>query len=307
MGVARRLAPFYLQLKYEAALKHAVNVATVTPKWVLDCIESGRLQEAKVYHPSHLQQTEEQKSCNGGHDTVTFQLGKGSVSLATPSNQGDPLATPSNGDTPLATPSNGGDPLATPSNRGDPLTTSINRGDPLATPINGGDPLATPSNRDTPLATPINGCDMTKMEINPATTCVMGPAGSVVLPSSSEAKGCGEREEAVVPMDTGGKVQQQPQVGSLEDSQDLGHLTKVPVMADTHVALTIDPETAPLEQPLPQPVPQLLQGLVFVVKGYQEHLDEGTVRKWKEVMEGRYRSGEGNDVRSGEGNDVMCV
>ena len=247
-----QVSPFY-QPKYEAALKHADSVAVVTPDWVLDCIESNKLVDVKAYSPTHLKPTEEQSSCNGNHNTATFQLARETVSMAMPSRACGPLASHCNGGNPA---------LATPN-------------DPLATSNNGGDPIVTPNNEDV-------DCDMAvgTEEIFPATTHVLEQSEPGVLPGNIEP----------MPPQTGG-IEDPRTLTQMPVMEDRRTLTQMPVMEDPRtlmadVALPVEAEAVSSEQPPPQPLPQLLQGLVFVVKGYQEHLDEGTVRKWKEVRRG---------------------
>ena len=43
--------PCSFQPKYEAALEHSDTVKVVTPDWVTDCIEKGKVQDEKIYHP----------------------------------------------------------------------------------------------------------------------------------------------------------------------------------------------------------------------------------------------------------------
>ncbi|KAL5459824.1 hypothetical protein EMCRGX_G033205 [Ephydatia muelleri] len=288
--------------KYETALKHANCVAMVTPNWVLDCIESGKLQDVKGYHPACVQQNqEEQRSWNGGHDTITFQLAQYPMSLPTFSN--GPIATPTNG--PIATPTSGDDCCNTAGVGGvsnEPAAAAgvlPSTSGPVASeekeevPMEIGDthktePQETGNSQDpkVPVQAPVmadNHVTPPVMADNHVTPPVM--ADNHVTPpvmADNHVTPPVMADNHVTPPVMADNHVTPPVMADNHVTPPVmaDNLVTPPVMAGNHVTPPVSSEATLVEQPLPQ----FLRGLVFVVKGYQEHLDEGTVQKWKEVI-----------------------
>ena len=267
------------QPKYDTALKHANCVAMVTPNWVLDCIESGKLQDVKGYHPACVQQNqEEQRSWNGGHDTITFQLAQYPMSLPTFSN--GPIATPI--DSPIATPTNG--PIATPTSGDDCCNTAGVGGvsnEPAAAagvlPSTSG-PVASEEKEEVPME--IGDTHKTEPQETGNSQDPKVPVQAPVMADNHVTPPVMADNHVTPPVMADNHGTPPVMADNLVTPPVMAdnHVTP-PVMADNHVTPSVSSEATLVEQLLPQ----FLRGLVFVVKGYQEHLDEGTVQKWKEV------------------------
>lgn len=152
------------------------------------------------------------------------------------------------------------------------------------------------------LTTPINGRDILTSSSHigdqsvaeKVSTNTARPTEDCILLNTNELMKCNEKDEPDMAMEVEDGDQTNPG-DNVQVSQDTKTHEQMPdsgvtlagndgKLPDNHVTPHVGSETITSGQPLPQSVPQLLRGLVFVVKGYQEHLDEGTVQKWKDVI-----------------------